>query len=489
MQIQRVQSSNPSFGYNPTVNAKLMHKLSATKKNKAYCDYLKNLCVATNQTELKLREAEKKNMPQLQNRLEKLFLPIKVILTDLIDAQFPKLNYKQQEIETYAEEVVARHLEEDHNHWLNGLIEWMSKEEDFGDYPEVVEGVIDGAAEGTEEGIDPGQVFAIITAQVKQRHPDAEVVSSSEMPEIEEKADDAAEELKESIELGKSKCIEYKPYGEALKGFAGLGGMKELKELLNDRIVGALKNPKQAELDFVEYGKKSPRGILFYGPPGCGKTTITEHLATEAGVKLLKVEAGSVGGIYVHETSIYTDAVFNYAESIATKDKPVIVLIDDADAFFTKRNEHSKSWEAEEMATFLNRIQKAGDNNVVVIAATNRYDIMDEAIRSRFEEQIYVGLPDFEARKAIVKMFMSQRTKGKAIAENEDALNTLAQKLDKFPIRAIKMISDKASIAALKDGRRDITVQDFEKIISENKNMQVKEENYKTNVDKKPIGF
>ena len=113
MQIQKVQSSNPSFGYNPTVNAKLMHKLSSTKKNKAYCDYLKSLCFATNQTELKLRDAEKRNMPELQDRLTRIFLPIKVILTDLIDTYYPKLEYKRKELETYADEVVTRNLDED----------------------------------------------------------------------------------------------------------------------------------------------------------------------------------------------------------------------------------------------------------------------------------------------------------------------------------------------------------------------------------------
>ena len=491
MKIDKVQSYNLNFRNDPVVNAKLINKLSTAKKYKVFCNEVKELCQTMNRIELELREAEEGKKSLLSNKLADLFVPIKSVLTNIIEFHFPKFNYKQSEIETYAGEIAIRGIKENSNHWLNDVVEGIEVVSAFFHKNADVDAEKEKETETAEE---PQNFHDYIESQVKAKYPDArmEIVSASELPMTEEndcEEDEISKELKASIELGKSKCVEYKPYGDALKGFAGLGGMKELKELLNDRIVGALKNPEQARQDFIEYGKRPPRGFLFYGPPGCGKTSIVEHLSTEAGVKLLKIETGSVGGTCVHETSIYIDSVFNYAESIATKDKPVIVLIDDADSLFTKRSDSARSSDIEELSTFLNRIQKAADNNVVVIAATNRYDIIDEAMRSRFEEQVYIGLPDFEARKAIVKMFMEQRTKGHNIANDDETLNKIAEKFDKFPIRAIKMISDKASITAMKDGRRDISVKDFEKIISENKNMQVKEENYKTNAEKKPMGF
>ena len=189
-------------------------------------------------------------------------------------------------------------------------------------------------------------------------------------------------------------------------------------------------------------------------------------MSTEAGVPLLKLESGSLKSPYYHETSKNIDAAFDYAESIATPEKPVLVMIDDADSFFTARTSDTKQFEGEEMTTFLNRIQRAPEHNVMVAATTNRYDIMDEAVKSRFDEQIYVGLPDLEARKSIIKLFMNQRGKGKALAADEKAVEEVAKKFEGFPIRAIKMLSDKASLEALSDGRRDITSADFDKVIS-----------------------
>ena len=282
---------------------------------------------------------------------------------------------------------------------------------------------------------------------------------------------------------------EYIPTESAKLGFAALGGMKELKKTLNDRIVGMLKDPEQAKIDELEYGKKMPKGFLMYGPPGCGKTTIVEHLSTEANVPLLKLEVGKFGSPYIHETSENIDAAFDYAEAVAKNGKPVLVFVDDADALFGARAQGTDDHHLEELGSFLNRIQKAGENNVVVVAATNRYDMMDEAVRSRFEEQIYVGLPDKEARKSIVKMFMQQRTKGQELAQDEKSLDYISNALDKFPIRAIKMISDKASIEALNDGRRNINIKDFDKIIAQSQNMKVKEQNYKTNTERPLIGF
>jgi SpoVK/Ycf46/Vps4 family AAA+-type ATPase len=227
-----------------------------------------------------------------------------------------------------------------------------------------------------------------------------------------------------------------------------------------------------------------------YGPQGCGKTTIAEHLSVEAGVPLLKINSEKTGSKYIHETSENIANAFDYAEAYAKAiEKPVIVMIDDADGLLASRNDDAARHHTEEMATFLNRIQKAGENNVVVMAATNKYDLMDDAVKSRFEEQVYVGLPDLEARKSIVKMFMNQRTKGQALANDEDAVNYIAKKLDSFSIRDIKMMSEKASMEAMHDGRRNIEIRDYEKVIEQNQKRKVKEDQFKPNSERKMIGF
>lgn len=201
------------------------------------------------------------------------------------------------------------------------------------------------------------------------------------------------------------------------------------------------------------------------------------------------LESGKLGSKYIHETSARINAAFDYAESLAKDDKPVLVFMDDADSMLLDRSIAKSDSKTEEMASFLNRIQNAGDNNVIFVAATNQYDLLDEAIKSRFQEQIFVDLPDKEARKSIVKLFMSQRTKGKELSENDNALEHIAQKTEGFPIRAIKMISDKASLEALNDGRRNIKAEDFDKIIAQSQNMKVKAGKYKAKNDRPLIGY
>ncbi len=484
MQVQNIQSNKTTFGYNSLLNADFVRTLESQKKNKAYYSYIKDLVLTTNKAERELREAEKKDKPYLQSFLIATFLPTKILLTNMINTLFPTFQYRKKEIESYAEEIKqSEEIQKDPSHWMNMLVATLNehqKQDEAAKMADVLSTIM--------HEIFPEQKFDFsgLSPMFKQHYLD------NEDEDVPTEFDDDIKEvrnLNSSIKLGKEKVVEYVPTPQAERGFDGLGGMKELKETLNDKIVGVLRNPKQAKLDNIEYGKKIPKGLLLYGPPGCGKTTVVEHLSTEAGVPLLKLESGSLKSSYWHETSKNIDAAFDYAESMATPDKPVLLMIDDADSFFTERNNHTEQFQAEELTTFLNRIQKAAENNVMVVATTNKYDIMDPAVRSRFDEQIYVGLPDKEARVSILQMLLNQRTKGMNLAENETEVGKVADKLEKFAIREIIGITNRAAMLALKDGRRDIAAEDYAKIIEESQNLKVKEELYKTNATRKPIGF
>lgn len=507
MQIQKIQSNNTSFGYNPLVNAQLMNDLAKAKKNKSYCKSLRDLCSITNQLELDLRKADKNGMPDLKDKLARVFLPIKVIFTDMIDSHFPNYNYKRKELETYAEEVNAKNLQDNDKHWLTALVKYLNEDIETAEDEQLKEFNLNEAESEQENGGD------YLSRLMSNLFPGAVIVSSSmvktsEAPGDEEQVSESNEEnsnenmsLKEKIELGKSKVVKYVPDGNALKGFDGLGGMKDLKAELKDKVVDFLKDPIQAKMDEDDYGTKLPKGLLLYGPPGCGKTTILEHLSVEAGVPLLKLETGTLKGSYIHESSIYTDAAFEYAYSIAKPDKPVIMMIDDGDAFFIERNDHTHSWEAEEMTTFLNKIQEAPEHNVMVALTTNKYDIMDPAIRRRFDTQVYVGLPDEEARKSLLKLFFSRNNKSQALSNNEEAISKLAKETESFPISALEDmvngacdIPKKEAKEARKEGkiiRRDVTANDFETILSkvESQNKKIKEDLYKTKATRPQIGF
>lgn len=510
MQIKKIQSNdNMSFGYNTVSNAQLMKELSRTTRNKAYYEYLRNLLAITNQTETQLVEAEIKGKSELAYKLIQAFVPVKLILIDLFNSLFPKLKYRQNELEAYSEEIKNLQQSENDVGWRNYIVSSIKNDIEKEAQEKAMN--TNGVSEEAPIELNPNNIMSMLS----YLPPGAQLISISRplYPQniseefVEDNVEETDEEkigensLSESIELGKSKVVEYKPTKAALKGFDGLGGMKELKAELTDKVVDFLKNPEQAKQDAIDYGTKLPGGLLFYGPPGCGKTTIVEHLSTEANVPLLKLETGTLKTAYYHGTSTNIDAAFDYAQSLATPEKPVIVMIDDADSFFIERSSRTDQFESEEMTTFLNRIQDARNHNVIVAITTNKYDIMDPAIKRRFDCQFYVGLPDEEARKSLLEFFLKQNAKSASLANNKEVIDRLAKNTSHFPISAIKnIVADACDIPkkeakeALKLGktiRRNVTEEDINTILEkpETQNLKIKEQNYKSNATQGSIGF
>jgi transitional endoplasmic reticulum ATPase len=196
-----------------------------------------------------------------------------------------------------------------------------------------------------------------------------------------------------------------------MSGFDCVAGMKPLKSLLINEVIEPLLNPEK----YKKFKLGIPNGILLFGPPGCGKTFIVKKLAEELGYNFIELSPSSVATSYVHGAVGNIGKVFEMAKLQA----PSIVFIDELEGLLPKREElgsHADT-KKEEINEFLIQLNNAGQNKILVVGATNRPNMIDSAIlrSGRMDKRIYIGPPDFEARKDMFKICLSGRPYDKDI--------------------------------------------------------------------------
>lgn len=449
MRISRVTPYVTAFGYNKEANEKLNSKLEKTKNHKNVANVYLEANKFCMKTEDYIRECERKGDTKTVEALTDFFVSMKTALADAVDDTFPKLNYGMKEYNSYKIEADKRlkHSPEDEDNWVVFLRDSLEPfDEEVYDY----------------EAVNSKKINDL---------------NKSDTPKTK------TAEVSNLVEL-------YSPNRWAPIGLASLGGMDELKKEVTDKIIFPLKNPELAKIDEVEYGKRYPRGLLFYGPPGCGKTYTVEALAQELKLPLLKLKVGKAGSAFINQTSNNYEKAFDYAANMAKEnDSPVLFFIDEMDGLTQNRNKDSSAEDLKQIGTLLSLIETARDRGIIVIGATNKYDIVDEAIKARFDSQIYVGLPDEKSRAEILKVSLSSRTKGLALAESPEKLQSIASITKGFPNRALCILTDKAALLAREDGRRDISVEDYINVVADNQNLKVKESNYQSKTSAPTIGF
>jgi transitional endoplasmic reticulum ATPase len=232
-----------------------------------------------------------------------------------------------------------------------------------------------------------------------------------------------------------------------LRGFDCVAGMKELKVLLINDVINPLLNPKK----FKKFKLSIPNGILLYGPPGCGKTFIVKKLAEEIGYNFIELNPSSVATPYVH------GAVGNIAKvfELAKLQAPSIIFIDEIEGLVPKREElggHADI-KKEEIAEFLLQLNNAGENNILVVGATNRPHIIDSAIlrSGRMDKRIYVPPPDSEARKELFQICISGRPYDKDID-----FDKLAEMTENYASSDIELIVTEAARLAVAQDKSSI---------------------------------
>ncbi len=241
--------------------------------------------------------------------------------------------------------------------------------------------------------------------------------------------------------------------------YTDIGGLSKQIQELREVIELPLKNPEL----FKELGIQPPKGVLLYGPPGTGKTMLAKAVAAESNATFIHVIASEFAQKFVGEGARIVREVFE----LARKKAPSIIFIDEIDAIGAKRVDLGTSGEREIQRTLMQLLAELDGfhplDNVKIIAATNRVDILDPALLrpGRFDRLIEIPLPDVTARKDIFSIYIK---KMKVKLDGFD-LERIARMTEGFSGADIRNVCTEAGYIAIREGRREITFSDFVRAI------------------------
>ena len=256
--------------------------------------------------------------------------------------------------------------------------------------------------------------------------------------------------------FGKSKA-KMSVDGESNVTFDNVAGCDEEKGELEE-LVEFLKAPKK----FTELGARIPKGVLLVGPPGTGKTLLAKAVAGEAGVPFFSISGSDFVEMFVGVGASSVRDLFEQAK----KNAPSIVFIDEIDAVGRRRGAGLGGGHDEREQT-LNQLLVEMDGfgineSVIIIAATNRADILDPALLrpGRFDRQVYVGRPDVKGREAILRV----HAKGKPMASEVD-LKVVAQTTAGFTGADLANLLNEAALLTARDGKKKIDMEEIQKAL------------------------
>ncbi len=254
------------------------------------------------------------------------------------------------------------------------------------------------------------------------------------------------------MNFGKSRAQKKNP-NEINKSFKDVAGLKEEKEELAE-VVDFLKNPSK----YTELGARIPKGILMEGPPGTGKTLLAKAIAGEAKVPFFSISGSDFVEMFVGVGASRVRDLFAEAKENA----PCIVFIDEIDAVARRRGTGMGGGHDEREQTLnqmLVEMDGFGENSgIIVMAATNRVDILDPAIMrpGRFDRKVVIGRPDVAGREEILKVHSAN----KPLADDVD-LNQVAKSTAGFTGADLENLMNESAIAAASDDRKFINMDDI----------------------------
>ncbi len=257
--------------------------------------------------------------------------------------------------------------------------------------------------------------------------------------------DDETDSRAQAMEITDSPAVSY----------ADIGGIDEQIREVREAVEDPLSNPEL----FDAVGVEPPSGVLLHGPPGTGKTMLAKAVANETDATFIKMAGSELVQKFIGEGSRLVRDLFK----LAAEREPAVVFIDEIDAVASRRTDSKTSGDAEVQRTMMQLLSEMDGfddrGEIRIIAATNRFDMLDEAILrpGRFDRLIEVPKPELEGRRRILKI----HTEDMNLAADVD-LDSIADDLSGYSGADIKSLSTEAGMFAIRDDRTAVTTADFE---------------------------
>jgi transitional endoplasmic reticulum ATPase len=246
------------------------------------------------------------------------------------------------------------------------------------------------------------------------------------------------------LEIVRKETVSRQKAARQSEGLESIPGMSDLKQVLLDDVINVLRNAEE----YRTYRVSIPNGILFYGPPGCGKTFVAQRLAKELNYNFFEVSPGTIASPYIHDTALKIREIFE----AAARSAPAVIFVDEFEGLVPSRRALTgeAQYKSEEVNEWLVQIGSCAENRILFIAATNEPWKIDEAVQrtGRLDKKIYIGPPDRAAIEEMLRFHLDRRP----VASREEA-RLFAASIERqgYSASDLKALVDEAAKLAMKE--------------------------------------